>query len=44
MRGNYKSFKGVNLTVLENALDYHGGEGGWGGDGAGGAAQSVRGN
>ena len=46
MRGSYKSFKGINLTVLEEKEIMHqfiiGG--GWGGVGAGGAAQSVRGN
>ena len=41
MRGNYKSFKGINLTVLEIMHQFiMGGAGG----GTGGAAQSVRGN
>ena len=37
-RGNYKSVKGINLTVLERMPQFI--MGGW----TGGAAQSVRGN
>ena len=41
VRGNYRSFKGINLTVLERMHQFiMGGRGG----GTGGAAQSVRGN
>ena len=43
VRGNYKYFKGINLTVLVRIHRFIiGGVGG--GGGAGGAAQSVRGN
>ena len=40
MRGNYKSFKGINLAFLEIMHQFIIG----GGGGAGGAAQSVCGN
>ena len=47
MRGSYKSLKGINLTVLgkkkKNCTSLSWG-GAWGGGGACGAAQSVRGN
>ena len=39
MRGNYKSFKGISLTVMEPMHQFI-----MGGGGTGGAAQSVRGN
>ena len=40
VRGNYESFKGINLTVLGRMHQFIMG----GGGGTGGAAQSVRGN
>ena len=39
VRGNYKSFKGISLTVMERMHQFI-----MGGGGTGGAAQSVRGN
>ena len=41
VRGNYKSFKGINLTVLERMHQFIMGEAV---GGTGGATQSVRGN